>query len=310
MAAIRLNPDNAALARIGIELVARRDWDGLKAQVQALPPESAYTFLRLLGEKAPFDLDVREASLHDRDSLGLTIAGALLQGRATRYRGLADASQVSEQQWENYFPVLFEAEESSAAANEIFPQSGLAAAWRMTAAVDSGEEEKDAAEAALLVAREVPVSGFARLLSARTEKWGGSHAAMWKVARTHAERDPPGTLGLIAKAHFEQWLYFSVFDESGQGADRAKTYFQRPEVRAELEEASRRVLSIPDHPDPRNSLYAHNCFACTFHIAGARGWARPHLARIGKHVDPAIWLFGRPRLELNLARLKSGLLPV
>jgi hypothetical protein len=308
MRRIRLNPDDRQLERAGLAALASSDWDGLIALVRSHPAETAYIALRLLGNVAPLGVDLRP--LIARGGLfDFTIAGALLTMRATRFRGLGMAEDVTEEQWELYIPTLAHAQELLAEANRMEPSLGLTAAWRVAAYVDADDEDKDEAELALRQAVDVPVSGFSRLLTLRTEKWGGSHEQMWRVARGYADRDPPGTLGLIAKAHFEQWLYLANFDENPEAAARVETYFGEPEVLGELEEASARVLAAEVPRDPRALLYADNCFALAFWVAGLPRQARPHLQRMGRHQDRSLWLFGNPRLELVRARLSAWLPP-
>ena len=309
MRPIRLKPDNDALSATATGLLRRQDWDGLVALVRAMPPESAYAALRLLGAAAPLDADLQP--LIARGAVwDLTIAGALLQGRAMRFRGLGVAEDVTETQWELYIPTLAHAQELLARANAMSPSLGLTAAWRVTAFIDASEEEKDEAEAALRAAVDIPVSGLSRLLSLRTRKWGGSHEAMWRIVREHARADVPPSMALVAKGHFEQWLWFAGFEEDPALAARARTYFAEEGVRKDLERASAIVLDAAELRDPRALLAADNWFAFAFRNAGLHGQARPHLRRLGRHVDASIWITGGTRRDLNRARLRAWLPPV
>ena len=309
MAAIRPDPDDKALQRAGDALLGASAWDDLAALVGSQLPESAYTAIRVIGEAAPLTCDLR-GLIGREDALSLTIAGGLLHCRALRFRGLGGAETVSEDQWELYIPTLAHAQELLARAAVLAPSSGLTAAWRATAFVEASDEEKDEAELGLRMADDVPVSGFSRLLSARTLKWGGSHDEMWRVARSYARRDLPGSLALIAKAHFEEWLWLATFEEDPALAAEHETYLRRDEVVAEILATSRQVLAAPPNPDPRNALYAANWFGQLLSTAGRPRDARPHLQRMGRHLDRSIWLFDNPRFELNRARLKAWLPPV
>jgi hypothetical protein len=309
MKPIRLDPDNKTLQQTGLDLLRRGEWEGLTEFIRRQPPQSAFTTLGRMGSTAPTTADL-SGLLGSEGALELTIAGALLHGRAVQFRGVDIAERVSDEQWEFYLPTLAHAQELLAEANRREPALGLAAAWRIMAFIDSSEEEKDEAEAALRRATGIPVSGLAGLVSMRSEKWGGSHAEMWRVAREYSHANPPGSLALIVKAHFEQWLWFDVFDEEEGAAERARAYFEDEDVRAELRQVSRLVLEADPCRDPRALIFVDNCLASTFWCAGWVQDAKPHLQRMGKHLDRSQWPFESPRMELNRARLSARLFPV
>lgn len=300
--------DTEALASRMTGMLAREDWQGLKAAATELPPEEAFTALRLLGERAPMDISV-EAPAADDAAAGLLVAGVVFQQRAARVRGYARADAISDDVWEAYVPLLERAQTLLYAAVTADPQFGVAAAWLMAASVDASEDDKAFAERALLSARGVPASGWSRLLSARTEKWGGSHAAMWRIARLVADRDPPGTQMLIARAHFEQQLWYEHFEDGPEAAAKADAYFRDPAVIDELATASSEVLESRTD-DLYARLLADNWFAFVWFMAGEHRRARPHLQRIGGDVDPSAWQVTMPvKRVLGYARLRAGLWP-
>ncbi|HEY0084648.1 MAG TPA: hypothetical protein VGB65_01935 [Allosphingosinicella sp.] len=309
MKPIRLDPDDKQLQQTALGLLAAGDWGGLTALARALPPQSAYAMLQLLAEAAPLTADVSHL-IASKDAMDLTVAGALLHGRAVRHRGVGMAEDVTEDQWELYIPTLAHAQELLAEANRRAPELGLAAAWRVSAFIDATEEQKDEAEIALRRATGIPVSGLSRLITMRSEKWGGSHDEMWRVVADYAEAALPGSLALIAKAHFEQWLWYSAFDEGPDAAATAEAYLHRKDVREDLIEASKRVLAAREPSDPRAILLADNAFAATFWTSESAKDARPHLQRMGRNIDRTVWLFENPRLALNVARARAWLLPV
>ena len=309
MRPITLKPDDSELSRKMVGLLDAGDWDAMIALLRGLPPESAYAALRLLGECAPFDADV--APLIGRATAwDLTVAGALLQARAMRFRGTGTADMVGSEQWELYIPTLAQAQALLAEANALAPDLGLAAAWRVTAFIDASDEDKDAAERALRAAQDVPVVGLSRLLTLRAQKWGGSHEAMWNVVREHARPEAPATMALIAKAHFEQWLWLVAFEEDPEQAARGRGYFREPAVRDELAQASAVVLAGGEARDPRALLMADNWFAFVLATAGLYRKARPHLRRIGRNVDRSIWLAAAPLPSFERARRRAWLLPL
>ncbi|NIJ20465.1 tetratricopeptide (TPR) repeat protein [Sphingomonas naasensis] len=297
-----------ALASRMTGMLARGDWPGLKAAATQLPPEEAFTALRLLGERAPMDASI-EALATDDEAAGLLLAGVLLQQRAGRVRGYGRAAEISEDVWETYVPLLERAQlllDRAVAAN---PQFGVAAAWLMAASVDASEDDKAFAERALLSATGVPASGWGRLLSARTQKWGGSHEAMWRIARLVADRDPPGTQMLIARAHFEQQLWYEQFEDGPEAAAKAAAYFRDSAVLEEMDRASAKVLES-DTDDLSARLLADNWFAFVWFMAGEHRRARPHLQRIGGDADPSAWQVAMPAKKvLRYARRRAGLWP-
>jgi hypothetical protein len=308
MKPLKILPTDLQLTQWGLDRLARQDWDGLLAMIAAYPPETAYKALRLLGDAAPMETDIG-GLLRLGTTPALTLAGALLHCRAVRIRGLDQAENVTEDQWEFYIPTLHHAQERLMEATERDPLSGLAAAWRATTFVDSSEEDKDSAEIALRAARNVPVSGLLALLGGRSRKWGGSHEEMWRVAHEYARSDTPGSLSLIAKAHYEELLWLELFEEDPALSATAGSYFKDPAVLAELSEASSQVLATRDHDDPRNVLLADNWFAYVFYTAGQSRKGRQHLQAIGGNFDRSVWLVEDPETIYNLARLKAWLLP-
>jgi hypothetical protein len=307
---IRLNPNDKQLERIALRLAADGDWPGLCAMIRNQPPQSGYAVIQLLADAAPMTLDVA-ALIAIGGALELTIAGGILLQRALRFRGLGMAEGVSEEQWELYMPTLAHAQELLARANCADPELGLAAAWRVAGFVDSAtEEEKDEAEIALRRARSVPLAGLSRLITMRSEKWGGSHEEMWRVVSEYARTEAPATLALLAKAHFEQQLWLEYFDERPEAKVEAAAYFSDRAVLGDLRAASSTLLAAEVETDAREILFADNAFASTFWRAGKARLARPHLQRMGGHIESSLWLVESPRLVVNLARMRAMLLPV
>ena len=110
MRRIRLQPDNEELKRTGLDLIARRDWEGLAGFVDGLSPEAAYIAIRLMGDSLPLDADIRPLIVSARP-LELMLAGAFLHVRAGRFRGMDVADAVTDEQWELYIPTVAHAQE-------------------------------------------------------------------------------------------------------------------------------------------------------------------------------------------------------
>lgn len=280
-------------------------WVAFKRYLGALPPESAFVLLRAMGERLPLGLDIETAVDHVSDVPGLIVAGAGFMVRATRIRGMDTADQVDERSWEQYFACRERAEHLLRSAVTIQPGNGLAAAWFMATAVDSDGDVKAEATGFLTRAENVPISGYSKLLSANTEKWGGSHEAMWQVTRDYAKARGPWSAALIAKAHYEQWLYLDMMDDRPVAQYEADAYFNDLEVREELQNISSAIIN-GHADDPYEAVFAHDVLAAALAEAGMKKAAMVHLRQVGKFGDPAL-LTGGPWWRRSLVRVVRGL---
>ncbi len=283
------------------------EWASFKIYLGELPPETAFVLLRVLGERLPFGVDLETAVNDASDVPGLIVAGAALMVRATRIRGMDTADRVEDQAWERYFMCREQAEQFLRNAVTVQPENGLAASWLMANAVDSDEDVKSKAYGILTKAANVPISGYSKLLSANTEKWGGSHDAMWQVARDCANVRWPWSAALIAKAHYEQWLYLDMMDDRPVAQYEADAYFGSQVIRDELLNISS-AINNAHSDDPYEAVFAHDVLAAVLAEAGFRKAAAEHLRHVGKFGDPAL-LTGGPWWRRSLIRVLKGLPP-
>lgn len=283
------------------------EWADFKSYLRNLPPETAFVILRVLGEQLPIDNDLEAAIDGSADVWGHIVAGAALMVRATRIRGMDTADRVKEENWQSYFAYRERAEQLLRFVLIHNPENGLAAAWFMAAAVDSDDVVKAEASDFLQASENVPISGYSRLLSANTEKWGGSHESMWQIARQFAEVKWPWSSALIAKAHYEQWLYLEMMDERPAAEYEAAQYFQSAAIRDELRNISSAIRTAQTD-DPYEAVFAHDVLAAVLAEAKMRKAAAEHLRQVGKFGDPAL-LTGGPSWRRALIRLLKGLPP-
>ena len=282
-------------------------WDRIRANLGILPPETTYVLLRALGEQLPIAMDVETVVRDAADAQGQMIAGAIYMIRATLSRGMDTADRVREEEWQSYFAYRERAEELLRKSLENRRQNGVVAAWLMAVAVDSDDSTKADALSILKQATNVPISGYSKLLTANTKKWGGSHGSMWKVAREYADVQPPWSSALIAKAHYEHWLYLYMMDERPAAELEAGAYFQDPATRDELRDLSS-LIDGAESEDPYEKVFAHDVMAAVLAEAGMRRDAARHLRKVGKFGDPAL-LTGGPWWRRALARVLKGLPP-
>lgn len=292
-----------------IKLFANRRWAELKAQVQSVSAEEAYIGISAAGREAPDSIALDGLVEGPGDVLGLTIAGGFNRYRAWKLRGYATADQTSDAAMNRYIDTLRDALADLNAAVELDPTNGLAVGFLASAAADLPEEDKEAIGNLLALARDVAPSGYMALLNAQTEKWGGSHAKMWETAHRYRDRAKPGTLALIARAHFEHHLYLSAMDERPAAQAEAKQYYRQTDRLTELQSAADESF-MQSTDDIHARRLADGWFARALFDAEDRARARRHLVRLGRHVDDWIWgagsLFSAP-LTWRLVRIRSGL---
>ena len=275
--------DAVALARAG-------NWAPYKQYLAGLTPEGAYESIKFLFEACPLDIGLERVADGARDVPGLTLLGALHFGIGKRHRGSGVASGVGDSQANRYFAHLLQAKDALDAALAAERHDGLAAAFLMAVAIDPWEEDQRAlAEARLLDAHAVPLSGYMNLLQANLEKWGGSHEVMFRIARSRMRPETPMQYMLIARAHWERQLFYLAFDDAPGARGLGVRYFGGEPLQ-DLKEASRVILAARD-ADPAEQRLANSWLALGMAAAGRNGLAVPHLDRVKGHDEPSAWNF-------------------
>ncbi len=280
--------------RDAVALVRTGQWVACKQYLAGLSAEGAYESIKFLFEACPLDLDLSGVADGAQDVLGLTLLGALHFGVGKRHRGMGMASGVGDAQANRYFIHLLEAKDVLDAALSADRHNGLAAAFNMAVAIDAWEgDQKALAEARLLDAENVPLSGYVNLLQANLEKWGGSHDVMFRIARSRMRPETPMQYMLIARAHWERQLFYVAFDETPGARTLGARYFEGEPLQ-DLKEASRMILGHRD-ADPAEQRLANSWLALAMAAAGRNKLAVPHLDRIKGHDEPSAWgLFNGP----------------
>lgn len=126
------------------------------------------------------------------------------------------------------------------------------------------------------------------MLSASTEKWGGSHDAMFRFAREAAGRAARGSSlhALVPLAHVERWLAHLI----DRDQDGAKAYVTGAAVRAELLAARDALLGAPLLA-PAYEASDRNILAFALWLAGDTAAAAEQLRALGTRVARQPWQF-------------------
>jgi hypothetical protein len=147
---------------------------------------------------------------HQDSSFAHLLAGASLIVTAWKIRGGSYAEDVDSGAWQPFFDHLDHAEAVLYRAANL--DDGLAEpyAWRILAKVGQGAptEEIDALFEAALERDPWHCPSYNNYFLATTEKWGGSHQAMFEFSRNCFERSPRGSKihALVAQAYNEYAL--------------------------------------------------------------------------------------------------------
>jgi hypothetical protein len=283
------------------------DWAGVKAHLACASPDAAYQAIVDLAFGLPVRKSVEALVAAPDDVLGLTLAGGVLRYQAWRLRGALVAAMTSAERFARYYEALEQALGALNAALQLVPTNGLASALLASACLDADPQDKADAEVRLIAANDAPVIGHLELMTAWTDKWGGSQGEMWAYLARNERRAAPGTLALVPRAHWEQKNYLEL-----AGAQRkADGYYRREAVRKALVAASDESLAAsPDNP---HGLRAGDpWFALTLVGAGETARARRHFQRLGRYIDPTVWHYGlafiSPGVRFAFNRLRAGLL--
>ncbi|EGF90122.1 hypothetical protein ABI_31350 [Asticcacaulis biprosthecium C19] len=274
-------------------------WQAVKDTIAAASPEGAYELIKLLGYKIDPRTDLNPSVSDPDDTAGLILKGGLAFTLASRARNGAPPDQMSDGQVGDYFGGLTMANDALSRAWQM-TGSGLAAAFAMGCAINPLEDgQKARAEADLLGADGVPMSGYMNLMMALAEKWGGTHDDMFRVARSRLDPERPGSAALIARAHFERRLFYQAFDESADAAEQAEHYY-RGSAGEEIGAASRLLLTARPGGDPAELRLAHSWLALAFFEGDRHQLAARHLDALKGYEDPTIWgLFNLPPIAIK-----------
>lgn len=287
---------------------SRQDLERLRLEVESATPDAAIAILVGIAHDVDKAAPVEAIIRSDDDLIGLTIAGAIRRFQAWTARGALIATMTPDRRFRSYFELVDLAREHLAAANRLSPGYGLAAGLLASLSIDSEPAEKTSAEGLLRQASGVPAMCYCDVVTGWSEKWGGSQDEMWNSLQRLSDPGNPATLALIPRCHWEQQLHTEVFAAQQDYVAR----FGAPAERPDLQFASDKALALyASQTDPALLRFIDGWFAFAFFSRGAKLRMKKHLLRLGRHMDPTIWLYGTiflsPRARFRLARAQVGL---
>ena len=217
--------------------VAGGDWRTVHERCEAIEdPELRMLVAESVGKVARFPEGWIEAT--PGTQFPLLARGRWLIEEAWRIRGSGRATTVGGEAWEPFHEALTHAADVLLRAADLRAEDP--APWAMLLSVGMGLEvpkqtiiswfeEACARSADFYPARVGIVAPLAM-------KWGGSHELMFEAARM-ALSAPSGSLGptALVQAHFERWLYHSLWEKDPKAAAR---YWTAPAVVAEIQQAA------------------------------------------------------------------------
>ena len=139
-----------------------------------------------------------------------------------------------------------------------------------------------------------------RAATLRSAKWYGSHEQMFTIARDVAMAAPPGHRSVLLPldAHFEYALReFAWGTFRRKQLTQTRKYFQRPDVRQEIEQCIRKFQAGPHGDAPLDTV--HNWLAVYFSLTQQRARAKAVFDELGEHVSAVVqwnWFWGDSEL--------------
>ena len=243
------------------------------------------------------------------------LAGAVQQEAAWNARGADRIANTSTEQIRGLRHHMTRARESLRRAAELLPDDPAPWFQLMSCAMAAQaypNEPHDMWQELVQRGGDVAYQANRLRLVSLTAKWHGSEEACFAFARERTQGLPLGhpLYALIPLAYVEAYVELRISDRVLTRVWAALRYLGKRSVRAEVDEASDRLLSGADafagHPASRE---AHQAFACVYADCGDLQRARWHLERSG---DEATWpwtYFGDEDELFDRARERAGLPP-
>jgi hypothetical protein len=263
-----------------------RDWPRVAAYFAGLTSDDATYALNRLAEEAPAGYLAELAATETGSTLARTMRGCQLIDEAWEIRTGYRASQVSGEQFRQFFARLRLAERQLIEATAVDPANVQAWMCRIITARGLQLGLPEARRRYDQGAKTDPfhVEAQSMFLQQTCRKWSGSHEQMHAFARECFAAAPPGSRAgvLIAEAHLERWLDLDAEPE-------AVAYLRQPEVQQELMDAGGRSVLHAGYQGGYHWASDHSTFAMLFSRAGNYPAAAVHFRALGNALALAPW---------------------
>jgi Domain of unknown function (DUF4034) len=298
------DPERALAAPL-LSKLQRGNFVEVEAALFKAPAESRDRLLHGLGA-APEALPAAQswAASHPQSAYAQLALGTACILSAWQIRGTGSAQAVEDKNWSSFHQRLEDSESHLTQAAALAPKLPDPYAWLLTSGI--GLE----AEPSVLAARFAEAitrdrwhwPAHYKYFNTLTEKWGGSHEAMFKFAReTSAAAAPGSTLHVLVPAAFMEVAAMIRYEEN---ATKARQTLRKQDVAEEVIEALHKWLRATpatledrlEHVSGPNRLLALNQFGGALYVSGAVNEARAVLKALAGEV-----------LELPWVQLGSGL---
>jgi hypothetical protein len=201
-------------------------------------------------------------------------------------RTSADASDVSQAQFDSFTEHLRIAERVLIDVTARHPESVRAWSWRLVTArgLELGQSETRRRYDRLAAHNPHHYPAQLELLQQLCPKWGGTWGAAQGFARGAMESATPGSHSpaLVVMAHLEQWVGL------GRGTV-ASGYLKQSSVVDEISGAAAASVLHPDYRRRFGWVNVQGVFAMAFSLIGDNARASVHFSALGHHASNVPW---------------------
>lgn len=280
------------LAASGLQAIELQDWTTLTDMYSSQMASDRFHWLQGLGTLLPLEFDLTDAP---DEPAAQTILGAVWTSLAFRFRGAAIGSKVTYNAAERMWNALAIAEECLSVARETNAADTVTPALMLRCALgsDTYRGELRALKRASAFGDDPCLFGGFNYLTCQSEKWLGNRDQMWSGIRVVTEAAPNSAwLGLTARGHIEDWLWFMGFEDNPAAKDVYDNEMKSAQYRDGLEELDDAFWAGADADIQRSELqFAHNNFGWLLDRMQFKERAKRHVEAIGPYRTSTPWIY-------------------